>query len=172
MSKTGKQAMQLFGDGSANKVRTTPPELYDFYANNGSDTGAYNDEPSLTRQEFSDECDINVIMAQYEKTGVISHVSQREPMYLDLTSMPDLRGAMEIMEAAETAFMSLPAKVRREFDNDPQMFVDFASDPANLDKMREFGLAPPAVVVEEPPKAAPPATEAGGEVKKAEGGSP
>jgi len=39
--------------------------------------------------------------------------------------------------------MSLPATVRRDFDNDPMQFIAFAENPENLDKMREWKLAPP-----------------------------
>ncbi|QCQ84940.1 internal scaffolding protein [Blackfly microvirus SF02] len=101
--------------------------------------------PSLTRQEFADECDINVLMAQYEKTGVINHFNRSEPQYLDLTDMPDdLQGTLQLVQDAEAAFMRLPAGVRKEFDNDPIGFVQFASDPSNLDQLREWGLAAPA----------------------------
>ena len=106
--------------------------------------------PSMARQEFAEECDINTIMARYEKTGAISHVNRVIPVYMDLTQVPDLRGAMDAMREASIAFNLFPAKVRREFDNDPQKFVDFAQDPENIGKMREWGLAPP-VPVEEPP---------------------
>lgn len=100
-------------------------------------------EPSLTRQEFAAECDINTIMAQYEKTGVINHYARTEPQYLDVTNVPDLQAALNILDEAGRAFMSLPAVVRREFDNDVAKFVSFAQDPANVDKMREWGLAEP-----------------------------
>lgn len=123
----------------------------DFSLGNGdrsSDMGRF--EPSLTRQEFAEECDINTIMAQYEKTGVISHLDPREPMYLDLTNMPDLGTALSIMNDATAAFMSLPAKVRKEFDNDPVEFVKFAEKPENVEKMREWGLAPPKAPPPEP----------------------
>lgn len=139
-----KQRTIPFGDGVALRPGQVSPELVDANVSNHSDTRVFNDEPSLTRQEFADECDINVIMAQYEKTGVVSHMSPREPMYVDLTGVPDFRNAMDMMLDAEKAFMSLPAKVRKEFDNDARNFVDFASNPDNLDKMREWGLAPPA----------------------------
>jgi phage internal scaffolding protein len=138
-------------------------KLIDFAAGNGltaEETGLGNFEPSLTRQEFADECDINVIMARYEKTGVISHVIERAPMYVDWTAQPSsLMDALAIMGDADAAFMSLPAKVRREFDNDPLQFVDYAADPANLDQMREWGLAPPAEPADAPDgaSAAPPA---------------
>jgi hypothetical protein len=63
----------------------------------------------------------------------------------------DLMGTMAMLSDAETAFMSLPAQVRREFDNDPLQFVDFASDPENVPQMRTWGLAPPEAVPEPPP---------------------
>lgn len=133
------------------------------------DTALYNTEPSLTRQEFSEECDINTIMARYEQTGVVSHVNPREPMYVDFTVLPaDLAGTLAQLKLGEDAFMSLPAVVRREFDNNAIDFVAFASDPANLEQMREWGLAPPAEPAAPAPSAppvaapAPPAPVAGG----------
>lgn len=128
-------------------------ELLDFYKPHDRSTDMGKFDVSMTRQEFADECDINVIMAQYDRTGVISHVNQREPVYFDFTEVPDFRSAMDMMIEADKAFMSLPANVRRDFDNDAKQFVDFASDSANLDKMREWGLAPPKPP--EPPAAAP-----------------
>lgn len=123
--------------------------------------------PSLTRQEFAEDCDINVLMARYEKTGVISHVNQRQPLYLDMSAVPDYHTALLQLQAAEAAFMSLPASVRREFDNDPAKFVAFAEDPENVSQMRTWGLAEPEKAPEAPmkvevvsaPVAAPPSPE-------------
>lgn len=107
--------------------------------------------PSLTRQEFADECDINVLMAQYEKTGVINHFNDGTPQYLDITEMPDdLMGSLAVMKEAESAFMRLPAGVRKEFDNDPLQFVEYATDPNNLDTLREWGLAAPKKLADAP----------------------
>lgn len=109
--------------------------------------------PSLTRQEFAEDCDINTLMARYEKTGVINHFNNAQPRYIDLTDKPaDLQDALNILAEAKDAFMRLPALTRREFDNDPAKFVDFASDPKNLDKMREWGLAEPLPTPPEPTK--------------------
>lgn len=101
---------------------------------------------SRTKSEFKDECNINSIMKRYAKTGVISHVSQRAPFFVDTTEMPDLMTAMNVMIAARQSFMSLSADVRKQFDNDPVKFVEFAEDPENIDQMREWGLAPPKAV--------------------------
>lgn len=101
-------------------------------------------QDGCTRQEFAAECDINTLMQKYEATGVINHINRMPPAYLDVTNVPDLQQAIHIMQAAERAFMTLPASVRKEFDNDPVRFVDYAQDPGNVDKMREWGLAAPA----------------------------
>jgi hypothetical protein len=76
-------------------------------------------------------------------------------MYVDFVTAPkDLLGYLALMQEAEVAFMSLPAGVRREFENDAVKFVDFASDPENLPQMRTWGLAPmPAVAPEAAPGA-------------------
>lgn len=108
---------------------------------------------SLTRQDMAEECDINVIMSKYENTGVLPAVVG-DPFYADFTSVPmDMQGAMEQLRLAQDAFMTLPARVRREFDNDPAVFVDFASKGENLDTLREWGLAKPKPP--EPPSGAP-----------------
>lgn len=119
---------------------------------------------SLTRQEFAAECDINNIMKGYEQgkawPGVMPGV---EPVYVDFTAVPDnLQEAMNLMYSAADSFMTLSATVRREFDNDPLKFVDFASRSENLGKLREWGLAPPLPKEPPPPAANVGAPEAGG----------
>nr|AVQ10249.1 portal protein [Gokushovirinae environmental samples] len=99
---------------------------------------------SMTRQEFTDECDVNAIMRRYEASGIWPFQPQGvEPVYVDFYGMPDLQGAMASMIQAEEAFMRLPALVRKEFDNDAMRFVEYAQDGNNVDKLREWGLAEP-----------------------------
>lgn len=141
----------------------------DFVKSNGltvKETGTHTVGPSMTRQEFAEDCDINTIMAKYD--GYLSDPlrSMRTPVYVDFTELPDtLMGTMALVQEASDAFYRLPAVVRREFDNDPVAFADFAADPANVGRMREWGLAAPEkpaerpmkveVVSSEPPAAAP-----------------
>lgn len=135
---------------------------HDFHKTNGTDTAIRFDDPSLTRQEFAEECDINSLMKRYEVYGgtINGLPSNAAPMYIDFAELPDtLMGYLEFMDNAQAAFMTLPAAVRKEFDNSAHMFVDFASDPENLETMRKWGLAAPAPVVQEEPKAPPPSPE-------------
>lgn len=101
--------------------------------------------PSMTRQEFSEECDINSLMARYEKAGGMwpFAMNNQPPAYLDLTGVPtDFREMIDYLAEADRQFMTLPAHIRRDMDNDPVKFVEFATNPENLGKMQEWGLAP------------------------------
>lgn len=116
-------------------------------------------EPSLTIQSQKEDADINVILRNFGVTGQLPS-SRVPPVYADFQGVLDYRDAMELITAANVAFMELPAKVRSRFQNDPAKFVDYCSDPKNLDGMRELGLAvppeAPAAPNEAPPGAAPP----------------
>lgn len=119
---------------------------HDFYKTNGGGPYLFFTEgPSLTRQEFAEECDINSIMKRYEGHDIGSIMRRDvEPQYADFTVLPtNLLEYMEQMHEAEQAFMTLPASVRRTFDNSAVEFVAFASDPSNIDQMRAWGLAAP-----------------------------
>lgn len=112
-----------------------------------------------TRQEFRDECDINYLMDGYERTGVLSHINALPPQYFDASDVPDLAESLAIYDRAQVAFMTLPAKVRAEFDNDPLQFVAYAENPANIEQMRNWNLAPRAPVPDSTPPVAPASEE-------------
>jgi hypothetical protein len=131
-------------------------QSFDFFKPH-EDVGLECLDASMTRQEFAEDCDINSIMARYETTGVMHAPFAKEAHYADYTNVPDLMTAMQVMRDAEQAFMLLPAAVRRQFDNDPVEFVEYASKPENLGQMRLWGMAAPAPA--EPPQAAPPSFE-------------
>lgn len=136
------------GTGYDQGLNTEGELIRDFYVKHEPVDLACTLEEGMTRQEFRDECDINVLMATYERNGSISHFNRMQPQYLDVSDVPDLPQAIAVMQAAEAAFMTLPASVRREFDNNAVNFVEFAQQPSNLSKMREWGLAPPQAVAD------------------------
>lgn len=131
IANAGRQGYNAFGQPLSSVYIPHDPVNY------------YDDTPSLTVQEFAHDCDINNLMAQYERTGVLNHYNRGTPEYMDLSDVPDLRQALDQLEIAQTAFMRLPAAVRREFDNDAAKFVEFAQDRENLPQMRTWGLAEP-----------------------------
>lgn len=99
---------------------------------------------SMTDQSFKDECDINFIMQKYEKTGLLDHVNTYQGQYGDFTDAPDYHTALNKMNDAQEMFMTVPAKIRELFNNDPGEFLEFVLDGQNEEAMREMGLLPPA----------------------------
>lgn len=126
-------------------------------------TGELVKEPSMTKQSFKDECDINNIVRRFEVTGILDHVNRaaEQGAYLDLPDGLDLQVGLNMIEQANAAFMALPAATRAEFDNDPVKFVDAFHNPTEAQQERfiALGLAkdmrPP-----KPPPEAPPASPA------------
>lgn len=90
-------------------------------------------------QSMKDECDINQIIPRFKRTGVLQHVQQRELRYGDFTAL-DFQDALNTVRRATEMFEELPAKVRKKFGNDPGAFAEFASDPKNVDALRELDL--------------------------------
>lgn len=118
------------------------------------------DGPGRTQQHFREECDINTIV---ERFGLTGHVPQvlRLPEYGDYTGIFDFQSAMNAINEAQKTFMSLPAKIRSRFENDPQQLLDFVSDPENTEEAIALGLATKPVTDDptQPPATAPaPAT--------------
>lgn len=114
-------------------------------------------EPGRTKQAFKDECDVNKILARFQKTGVLDFVEKRQPQFGDVTGL-DFQNAMNTVTEAQEMFDELPSKVRNRFDNDPAQLLDFLSDPANAGEAAKLGLIEMAEE-EEVPKPAEPAPE-------------
>lgn len=109
------------------------------------------EDRSLTKQADAEACDINKIMARYEKQGILNHVSLNQGFYADVSNVPDYQGSLAVVESAETLFMSLPADLRARFENDPQKYFDFVSNPANKPELEKLGLLKSKEVVVSPP---------------------
>jgi len=116
------------------------PYNYDM-ADVSRETGVVCDDPSLAVQSERDECDINTIVRRFGLTGKMP-VGVRMPTYGDFVGVSNYQDAVHAMMQADASFMQLPADVRARFRNDPALFVEFCSDPKNLEEARSLGLAP------------------------------
>jgi phage internal scaffolding protein len=120
--------------------------------------------PSMTKQQFKDECDINVIMAQYQQTGIIDFLNKHEPQYIDCTGF-DFDQAQYTVAQAQSLFNDLPSSIRARFENQPSAFLNFVQDENNRGEAEKLGLvrprpapaapAPAASASPEPAKNAP-----------------
>jgi len=97
-------------------------------------------KPTMTKQSFQDECNINSIMKKYEQTGLISHTKNVQGSYGDFTNVEDYHAAINRVHAAENAFMALPSQIRKKFNNDPAAMLAFLDDPSNRKEALELGL--------------------------------
>lgn len=120
-------------------------------------------DPSLAKQEFKEESDINTILRRFNVTGHLPNV--RLPQFGDFDGIVDFHSAMNAIAQAHESFDALPAEIRSRFQNDPGQFVDFCLDDQNKDELVKMGLAkapeglPKPVLVETPVDPAPPPSE-------------
>lgn len=97
-------------------------------------------QPSRTKQDFADECNINRIMDKYATTGVVTHLAAGHPIYGDFSNVMDYRESLEVVMNAEERFMSMPSDLRKRFDNDPAKMIDFIMNPANREECVKLGF--------------------------------
>lgn len=106
--------------------------------------------PSRTHQSFKDECNVNLIMSRFEKTGHLPDMIKRDPQYGDFSELPNYQESLHIVMRAEEQFSALSSRVRARFDNDPSKFLDFANNPDNQSEMIDLGLATASSKAPEP----------------------
>lgn len=108
-------------------------------------------EAGKTMQQFKEECDINTIVERFGITGELPE-NVRMPLSGDFTeAVTDYQTALNLVRAADEAFMELPAKVRERFSNDPQRLQTFLEDDNNREEARSLGLVVPEPVAPPPP---------------------
>jgi len=115
--------------------------------------------PSLTKQSFKDECDINIIMKRFRKVQGADFLNRYQGyldgQFGDFSGVQDYRTAIEQIQQARGVFDALPSKVRSRFENDPAQFLDFVHNPANRDELVAMGLTDPKPVSPPPKEVAP-----------------
>lgn len=98
-------------------------------------------EKSRTKQADKDQTDIHNIIRTYDRTGLVQHVAKGVAQYGDFTNVNEFQESLNFVIAAQQSFSELPSTIRAKFNNDPGLFFEFATNPENLDKMVEMGLA-------------------------------
>ena len=107
-------------------------------------TSYYTEEPSLTKQEFTESSDPNFIIDRHKRGQDISMSLTAKPIYGDFSNIPaSYHEALNIVTSANQSFMQLDARVRAKFNNDPGAFVEFASNPENCEELKKLGIDSP-----------------------------
>jgi len=96
--------------------------------------------PGLTKQSMAKDTDINLIMAKYQKTGLVNFVNENQGEYMEAPEL-DFHQAIEYIAKSKELFDEMPSSLRKRFNNDPGEFLDFVHDENNADEMVSLGLA-------------------------------
>jgi len=94
---------------------------------------------TMTEQGHKEECDVNNIIKKYDATGLITHVSQFEAAYGDVSSI-DFKDSLDLQIRIGAKFNELPSNIRKRFDNQPLLYLQFLEDPKNLEESITLGL--------------------------------
>lgn len=91
-----------------------------------------------TKQSFREACDVNRIVANYSRTGLLTHVARGVPEYGHAPAV-DFHRAMNIVAEANSMFLELPGKIRQRY-RDPGAFLEALEDPDQVEELRELGV--------------------------------
>jgi phage internal scaffolding protein len=116
------------------KTAIKPKNQFSFEKGETVDTGE-----GLTEQAHKKECDMNYILADYRRTGLIKHAAKFKGKYDDVTQA-DFQDAMFIVTEAQQMFEQLPSETRNRFGNDPGAFLGFVQNPDNKEEMQKMGI--------------------------------
>lgn len=121
------------------------------------------------KQSFKDQCDVNHVIAVFQKTGRLINQRNAPPRYGDFTAVPDFKTAMLQRIQVNNFYESLPLEVKAKYRSVDE-FYKFASDGKNLEELVKLGLVkkktPPPEKVQKVEVVNSPQ---GGEVKPPEG---
>ena len=110
------------------------------------------EDEGRTKQSFSEQCEINNIMARHQQGIAITHLNEHGPNYGFATGH-DFAESLRIIKTAQDMFDGLPSSIRNRFQNDPAQFLDFVQDADNRKEGEKLGIW--EETPEEPPQAPP-----------------
>lgn len=121
------------------------------------------DQPSRTKQNERDRCDIRNIIRRYQQTGQLplSVHAKNGPMFGEFHELPTYHEMSNIILEARAKFMSLPSALRKDFDNDPGKLIEYLQNPENDEEAVKLGLKVP------PPRKKPAVPLTVDDIKKA-----
>lgn len=112
---------------------------YTRYSNGRLRVQIINSEPTRTDQTQAEQCDIKNIMKKYGNK--IDNVPAPIGGFQgDISSIPSFQQMQDILNQGQAAFETIPAKLRKRFNNDPKEFMEFLADPTNNEEAIKLGL--------------------------------
>lgn len=102
---------------------------------------AVNNAPTMTQQHFKDECDVNYIVRNFLRTGVLP-VTRGQGQYFDVSAATDYKDACNRIITVNDWFSNLPSATRAEFNNDPGILLEVLdrASPDDITRLKKFGF--------------------------------
>lgn len=95
---------------------------------------------SMTDQSDKNYLDINNIMKNYAKTGLLPQFKEKVAHYIDATVLPSYMEAHKQIQDAKELFQQIPSPIRKLMDNNPENLEKFLKDPNNKDILLKYGV--------------------------------
>lgn len=99
-----------------------------------------NDQPSKTDQQWKEDCDTNIILERFMKTGQLTHVARTPGIFADVSGVKDLLPSMIMLQDARREFDKYPAEIRKKFENKPEKLIEWLQNPENKEEAIELGF--------------------------------
>lgn len=113
-------------------------------------------DPSLTQQEFKEECDLAETVRRIKRRGEDLPTIPEE-FYRDTTQELSYAEMRQQVAVANATFSELPSHIREKFNNSTENFLNRLSDEQSHEELRGMGFNMP--LVENKTKEVPDSTE-------------
>ena len=99
-------------------------------------------KPSLTQQQFKDECEIESLLKAHNLSQVMGIVNNhgQNPIFADVSDIPDFAESQNHISLAREYFESLPSSVRSHFDNSLPQFLASLNNPDAREALVSLGI--------------------------------
>lgn len=99
-------------------------------------------EPSLTQQQFKDECEIESLLKAHNLSQVMGIMNNhnQQPLYGDVSEIPDFHVSQNHLARATEYFEGLPSDVRSRFNNSLSEFLTTLNNPGAREALTEMGV--------------------------------
>lgn len=95
--------------------------------------------PGKTEQSHAKQTDMNLILKDYVRTGVLKHARENVGRYDDVTAL-DYEEAQKLVANQKSMFENFPAAIRNEFNNEVSQFLSYVQNPNNFDEVVKRGF--------------------------------
>lgn len=94
---------------------------------------------STVQQHFKDDCDINILVERFTRTGQLQQRDPEDYSFGDFSAV-DYQSALDTILLANEQFGTLPATVRERFSNNPAQLLHFLEQESNREEAVRLGL--------------------------------